>query len=816
MSSQALNLQVLFRGVDRLTGPLRQVTANVKRTRDELRQLEQTQRQLSGYRNLQNQLTGTGTALDQARQRARALQQELVATERPTKALRAAYTAATREVRSLTTAKQSQTQRLTALRQQLQASGLSTSNLAGQERRLADNISQVNARLRTQQAELDRLTSKQQRLQQLREQHGRDMMRVGMVAGAGYGAVAAGRRGLGRMGSLVTPGMDFEAAMSGVQALARLDRDSPELAMLRRQAREYGASTQFTSTDVASGQSFLAMAGFTPAAIRDAIPGLLDMAAAGRMDLGEAADIASNIAGAFGILPDEMGRVADVLTYGFTTANTDLAKLGQTMKYVGSVAREAGLDLETTTAMAGLLGNIGIQADQAGTQLREMLNRLSGNSTAIRTLAGLGIDALDSSGNLRVVEVLGEVGQALEGLGGGERLSMLQDIFGVRAGAGMAELVNREGIGALTAYAAQFRDIEGTANRVARTQLDNLRGDLTSLGSAWASVGESIFSAVGPALRALTQWLTGLVRAIGTWLEEHPRLTKWLFLTIGAVLALVTVLGVLMITYAAIAGPFKIALFLFRLSALRGGMLARVLLLLRGGLILAGKALLWLGRALMMNPIGLLITAIAAAAWLIYRYWEPIKGFFSSVWQAIVGGAGRLIDWFASLPERFREFGADIIRGLLAGLTSMLPGVGLVMSAAARMMPESIKERLGIQSPSRVFAGIGRDTMAGLAQGLEHHGDVPISRLRALTQRIRNAGRGIMLGLAAGAASAAAAADTSTGAGTATSGGNHYEIHIHAAPGMDEDALARLMLDKIREHERMKAQRQRSALFDRD
>ena len=146
----------------------------------------------------------------------------------------------------------------------------------------------------------------------------------------------------------------------------------------------------------------------------------------------------------------------------------------------------------------------------------------------------------------------------------------------------------------------------------------------------------------------------------------------------------------------------------------------------------------------------------------------------------------------------------------------MLPGVGLVMSAAARMMPESIKERLGIQSPSRVFAGIGRDTMAGLAQGLEHHGDVPISRLRALTQRIRNAGRGIMLGLAAGAASTAAAADTGTGAGATASGGNHYEIHIHAAPGMDEDALARLMLDKIREHERMKAQRQRSALFDRD
>jgi TP901 family phage tail tape measure protein len=840
MSDHALQLRVLFRGMDQLTGPLKQVTAQVKQTRTQLRELEQTQKQVSGYRTLQNQLTGTGTALDQARQRARALQQELIATERPTKAMRTAYTAAVREVRSLTTAQRNQTQQLTGLRQQLNASGISTSNLSTHERRLADNISQVNARLRTQQTELDRLTSKQQNLQRLREQHGRDMMRVGMIGGAGYAGVAAGRRGLSGMWGLISPGNDFNFAMSEVQALSRLDRNSAALAALRGQARSLGASTMYTATDVAGGQAFLAMAGFTPDSIQAAMPGLLSMAFAGNTDLARTADIASNILGGFDIDPSQMPRVADVLTKGFTTANTNLEMLGQTMEYVGPVARAAGMSLEESVAMAGLLGNAGIQANKAGTTLRAMLLRLSSPVTGAKAaLRELRIEVTDLSGNVRSLPtLLSEVAEATAGLGTGEQLQYLKRIFGEEPAAGMAQLIRDSGAGRLREYLAIVQDNAGAAQQTANIRADNEVGDVEQLRSAWADVGITINDAVSPSIRSLTQQLTSMVRGIGAWLAEHPTLTKWLFLSIAALLALITAVGGLMIAVAGVLAPLMLTRFMLGMLGIQGLGFMKILGGLATAIRVVGVALRFLLIA--GGPIVWLIRLIAFLAFLVYRNWEPIKAFFLDIWSriqtAFAGGlrgiGGLLMDWSPlgwlykafsgvlrwfgiELPDTFSGFGAMIIDGLWRGLTNQFPRLRDWMLSLGDMMPGWLKGALGIQSPSRVFAAIGVDTMAGLAQGLENSGDTPLSRLRVLSGRIQDAGRGIMLGLATGAASGVAAASPG-GLPTASSAPAYYEIHIHAAPGMNEERLALLVREQIEAHERMKAVRARSSLRDQD
>src|SRR5690606_12610984 len=137
---------------------------------------------------------------------------------------------------------------------------------------------------------------------------------------------------------LLAEGAEFSKVMSEVQALTRLDKGSDQLAMLREQARHLGATTMFSATDAARGQRFLAMAGFTPEAIKAAMPSLLDMALAGDMELGRTADIASNILSAFKLDPSKMGYVSDVLTKAFTTSNMSLEQLGETMKYVAPVA----------------------------------------------------------------------------------------------------------------------------------------------------------------------------------------------------------------------------------------------------------------------------------------------------------------------------------------------------------------------------------------------------------------------------------------------------------------------------------------------
>ncbi|GHU38883.1 hypothetical protein AGMMS50256_38480 [Betaproteobacteria bacterium] len=175
----------------------------------------------------------------------------------------------------------------------------------------------------------------------------------------------------------ISVGVEFEATMSKVQALTRLDRDSPEMAALNTQARELGAKTMFSATEAAQGQAFLAMAGFSPEHVLQSMPAMLDMAKAGDMDLARTADIASNVQTAMGLDASQMPRIADTLTMAFTSSNVSLEMLGETMKYMAPAARAAGMSLEEASAMAGLLGNAGIQASMAGTSLRNVITRLA-------------------------------------------------------------------------------------------------------------------------------------------------------------------------------------------------------------------------------------------------------------------------------------------------------------------------------------------------------------------------------------------------------------------------------------------------------
>ena len=169
-------------------------------------------------------------------------------------------------------------------------------------------------------------------------------------------------------------GMDFEAAMSKVQALSGATAD--EMAKLREQAREMGAATVFSASEAAEAQAFLAMAGYDVAQIMDSLPGLLDLAAAGQLDLGRAADITTNIMSGFNIEAEKTTEVADVLAKAAASANTSVEQMGDAMSYVAPVAAGAGISLEETAAAIGILSNAGIQGQRAGTALRGIIASL--------------------------------------------------------------------------------------------------------------------------------------------------------------------------------------------------------------------------------------------------------------------------------------------------------------------------------------------------------------------------------------------------------------------------------------------------------
>ncbi len=326
-------------------------------------------------------------------------------------------------------------------------------------------------------------------------------------------ALAAGVM-LGSFGACVGVAAGFEDQMAKVGAVSRAS--SEEMAALEKTARELGATTQFTAVQVGEAEQYLAMAGFSAQENIAALPGVLNLAAATATDLGRAADISSDILSAFGMKAEEMTRVADVLALTCATANTNMELLGDTMKYVAPVARMAGLSLEETAAMAGLLGNVGIKGSQAGTTLKAMLNKMAAPTKEAQELfQKLGVTVKDSAGNLRSpVTVLGEMAAGLKNMGTAEQIAAMKMIVGEEAIAGFSELIEKEGIGAIAAYAKQLEAGGGSAAEMAARMNDTLAGSLRGLGSAWESVQITVGKLFIPAVRGAVDGMTGFLRLL--------------------------------------------------------------------------------------------------------------------------------------------------------------------------------------------------------------------------------------------------------------------------------------------------------------
>ncbi|HGN0847727.1 TPA: phage tail tape measure protein, partial [Proteus mirabilis] len=430
------------------------------------------------------------------------------------------------------------------------------------------------------------------------------------------------------------PGYEFNVGMSKVQALTRLDKNSDEFKMLREQARELGATTAFTANQVAQGQAFYAMAGFKPEQIKNAMPGTLAMSLAGDIDLGTTADIGSNILTGFKLDSDQMGRVSDVLVGAFTRSNTSLTMLGDTMKYVAPVASGLGVDLETAAAATGKLGDAGIQGSMAGTSLRAILGRLAEPpKMAAKALEELGIKTRDAKGNLRdFPELLAELDKKTAKMGNAQRAGFFKHIAGEEAFSALSVLAEQAGKGELQTLVADLKQAKGEAQKVAGTMTDNLSGDMKNLQSAWEDLGIQIFDGIDSQLRQISQSITRVISKVGVWMKENPELAKTLTMIGLAIAGIITTLGILSLSIAAMLGPLAAAKLSLSILGIKGG---GALTLLLKPIKLLGSAFLGLGKAMLANPILLAIAAIAGAFYLVYKNWDTIGPYVYKVWDTV-------------------------------------------------------------------------------------------------------------------------------------------------------------------------------------
>lgn len=311
-----------------------------------------------------------------------------------------------------------------------------------------------------------------------------------------------------------------------------------------------------------------------------------------------------------------------------------------------------------------------------------------------------------------------------------------------------------------------------TLDKDAAKQNNTLEGRWrrTQIGfnEAAISIGESL----RPALIQLGETFIPLMDSVGKWIAANPQLVSGTIKVVGALLAFKMATIGLKLGLNLLISPFvnvwKNAV-LLRANWLRltlalgeGGKLrwlvtgfsavargARTLGgVLSGGLVrsimIAGRAVLWIGRALLMNPIGLAITAVAAAAYLIYRNWGAVSSWFKQRWAeikeafngGIVGIGKLLINWspvgllykaFAAalkylgvdLPAKFTDFGGHLIDGLINGIKNKWESLKTTVTDMGDSVGGWFKEKLGIHSPSRVFMGFGDNIAQGAAIGLQ-------------------------------------------------------------------------------------------------
>lgn len=313
-------------------------------------------------------------------------------------------------------------------------------------------------------------------------------LKAGLAAGAGFIGITAGvnllKRGISNAIDIFS---GFEKANSNLQAI--LGATDEDMTKLKNSAKELGATTAFTASEVTSLQIEFAKLGFDATQIDNATEATLNLAAAAGVELAEAASVAGATLGGFNLGASETGRITDVMAKSFSTTALDMEKFKESMKSAAPAANAVGISVEKTTALLGTLANAGISGSKAGNNLKTSFINLNA--------AGLTLE-----------EGLAKVAASQDKLGTATAL--------VGKNAAASFLVLAEGVETTEDIEKGLLGAAGAAERMAKIQLDNLAGDVTILGSAWEGFILSVESGEGPLnrfLRSTVQLATNILGA---------------------------------------------------------------------------------------------------------------------------------------------------------------------------------------------------------------------------------------------------------------------------------------------------------------
>lgn len=333
------------------------------------------------------------------------------------------------------------------------------------------------------------------------------------VADAGDAMTAGVTVPLAAIGTAATKtAIDFESSMSRVSGA--LNDPSANMEELRQLALDMGADTVFSASEAGAAMEELAKGGLTAADIKGgALKTTMDLAAAGSLQLAEAANVTVQAMGAFGLTADETGEAANALAGAAAASSADVADLTQGLSQVSAQAHSAGWSIQDTTAVLGAFADAGIRGSDAGTSLKTMLQRLAApTDKSAAMMESLGINVRDANGNmLDAAGVAGELQAKLSGLDSATRDAAIQTIFGADASRAALVMMN-QGTEGIQRYTAATND-QTAAQRLADSQMGETERSIEEMNGAIETASIQVGSALAPAVTDAAEAVGGAADA---------------------------------------------------------------------------------------------------------------------------------------------------------------------------------------------------------------------------------------------------------------------------------------------------------------
>lgn len=617
-------LQQLTQHTTQLQQTVNHLTVELQQSTQKINQFEQQVQQLSGH-------------LQQSTQKVNTLEHEMQQLRHELQQSTQQAAHFEQQMQHLSNDLQQSNQRITQLEHQVQL-------LTAQMQQATQQINQLNNALNEQSNSADHASNS---MEQLRERfggvserqaqmlHGLErasgaLFSTGAAAGVAGGAIVVG------LGAGVKTAADFEQQMAKVGAIS--GATGGQLGDLIETAKQLGASTTKSASEVAVGMQNLAASGFQVNDIIGAMPGIIAASEASQEDMAMTSETVAAALNAFGMKASESSHIADVLAQSANQSAAGIMDMQYSFKYAAPVAKMLGISLEELSAATGIMADSGIKGEQAGTSLRGALLRLSKPpKEAANKLEELGIAITDSSGKMRPFnEIIGDVGNSTKDMGNAQKAAAMSAIFGVEAVSGMLAVVEA-GPEKLQKLTAGLKDADGAAADTAQQMQDNLNGSLNQLSGSFETLQISVGNALIPFIRTLADGLGVLTDAF----NSLPAPVQTTIVIITAIIGVVLLL----------AGPIMILLGLlpgivegFALLASTLGMTSGALLGVAGsalaivGVVAAiaiGIAFLWSNCETFRNIVKSAIDGVKSAFDSLMAKVNQVKSFMSTAWSGI-------------------------------------------------------------------------------------------------------------------------------------------------------------------------------------